>query len=507
MLDGLHNRLWAEARRSVVLVLQGMDAAGKDGTIRRVLTGLNPQGCSVVNFKAPTDGRPRPRLPLAHPRRDPGAGDPRGVEPVALRGRRRRPHASGRSTTSSADRRYRHIREFERMLCDEGITVVKVFLHISKDEQRARLQARIDDPAKNWKFRRADLDARAQWDEYQELLRGGDHRDLDRLGAVVRRAGRPQVGPRRRGGRRCWSTCSSALDPQIPDPEPGLEGSDRRVVRPDFGSDWSPRRSIDQNGYSMDVESRDSVSLKPAELDELGQLVSGMGLPLQDEQLDGHVEQFPLVAVAEVDGEIQGFLFGSLERIGGTPCILWGLGGRETGQERPSQPRRAGRRALPPGRHLLPRRGRPRRRAGGAPGGVHAVLGARRRVSRARSTRPTARSGPGAGASPAGSAATPATTTARFRLSAHGQPGAGAARGGGEGRGQGRGRAGRRGRPGQRRGDDRLRLGDGRGPRRRPRHPPQLTRRTGVRGGGDRRRHRRDGDDRVELRRAARRGR
>jgi hypothetical protein len=76
----------------------------------------------------------------------------------------------------------------------------------------------------------------------------------------------------------------------------------------------------------MDVESRDSVSLKPAELDELGQLASDTGLPLQDEQLDRHVEQFPLIALATVDAELHGFLFGSLERIGGTPCILWGLG-------------------------------------------------------------------------------------------------------------------------------------------------------------------------------------
>ena len=82
----------------------------------------------------------------------------------------------------------------------------------------------------------------------------------------------------------------------------------------------------------MDVESRDSVSLKPAELDELGQLVSDVGLPLQDEQLDGHVEQFPLVAIASVEGAPQGFLFGSLERIGGTPCILWGLGAVRRGR-------------------------------------------------------------------------------------------------------------------------------------------------------------------------------
>jgi hypothetical protein len=82
----------------------------------------------------------------------------------------------------------------------------------------------------------------------------------------------------------------------------------------------------------MDVESRDSVSLKPAELDELGLLVSDVGLPLHDEQLDGHVEQFPLVAMAAFDGGLQGFLFGSLERIGGTPCILWGLGAVRRGR-------------------------------------------------------------------------------------------------------------------------------------------------------------------------------
>jgi hypothetical protein len=76
----------------------------------------------------------------------------------------------------------------------------------------------------------------------------------------------------------------------------------------------------------MSVESRDSASLKPAELDELGQFVDGVGLPVHDQTLDQHVEQFPLVALCVEDGELHGFLFGSLERIGGTPCILWGLG-------------------------------------------------------------------------------------------------------------------------------------------------------------------------------------
>ena len=76
----------------------------------------------------------------------------------------------------------------------------------------------------------------------------------------------------------------------------------------------------------MTVESRDSVSLKPAELDELGQFVHAVGLPLPDQALDSHVEHFPLVTLSTEAEELQGFLFGSLERIGGTPCILWGLG-------------------------------------------------------------------------------------------------------------------------------------------------------------------------------------
>ena len=102
--------------------------------------------------------------------------------------------------------------------------MVKVFLHISKDEQRARLQARIDDPAKNWKFHQSDIDARGRVGRLPGALRGGDHGDVHRLGPVVRGAGRPQVGAGRRRGRRCWSTFSPMLDPQIPDPEPGLEG-------------------------------------------------------------------------------------------------------------------------------------------------------------------------------------------------------------------------------------------------------------------------------------------
>jgi PPK2 family polyphosphate:nucleotide phosphotransferase len=221
-LDDLHNRLWAEAKRSVVLVLQGMDASGKDGTIRRVLTGLNPQGCAVVNFKVPTEvDRAHDYLWRIH-----SALPARGILGVMNRSHYEDVVAArilGAVDDDGCERRYRHIREFERMLCEEGTTVVKVFLHLSKDEQRARLQARIDDPTKNWKFRRADLDVRALWDEYQARYEAAitatstewapwyvipaDHkwvRDVAVAQLVVETLGR--------------------LDPQIPPPEPGLEG-------------------------------------------------------------------------------------------------------------------------------------------------------------------------------------------------------------------------------------------------------------------------------------------
>ena len=105
-------------------------------------------------------------------------------------------------------RRYRHIREFERMLGDEGTHVVKLFLNISKDEQRLRLQDRIDDPDERWKFRVGDLDDRALWDDYQAAFRRRAPRDLDRDRAVVRRARRSQVGAQpRRSPRSSAITC------------------------------------------------------------------------------------------------------------------------------------------------------------------------------------------------------------------------------------------------------------------------------------------------------------
>jgi len=221
-LDDLHNRLWSEARRSVILVLQGMDASGKDGTIRKVLTGLNPQGCSVVNFKAPTT------VDLAHDYlwRIHAATPARGILGVWNRSHYEdvvTARIIGVIDDRQARRRTRHIRGFERMLHDDGFTIVKVFLHVSKDEQRARLQARIDDPEKNWKFRRADLDTRAQWDEYQERYEAA-------ITATSTSWAPWYVVPADHKWVRDVAVASllvdvlTRLDPRIPDPEPGLEG-------------------------------------------------------------------------------------------------------------------------------------------------------------------------------------------------------------------------------------------------------------------------------------------
>ncbi len=221
-LDELHDRLWAEAQRSVVLVLQGMDASGKDGTIRRVLSGLNPQGCSVVNFKEPTS------VALTHDYlwRVHNACPARGILGVMNRSHYEdvvTARVHGAVDADHCTRRFLHIREFERMLTDEGTTLVKVFLHISKEEQRARLQARIDDPTKNWKFRRADLEGRSRWAEFQSCYE-------DAIAATSTKWAPWYVVP----GDHKWVRDIAVatilvdvferLDPRIPEPEPGLEG-------------------------------------------------------------------------------------------------------------------------------------------------------------------------------------------------------------------------------------------------------------------------------------------
>lgn len=221
-LDALHGRLWAEASRSVLLVLQGMDASGKDGTIRRVLSGLNPQGCRVASFKAPSDGE------LSHDYlwRVHAQCPDRGHLGVFNRSHYEDVLAArmiGEISHDQCRMRYRHLRDFERMLSDEGTTLVKVFLHLSKDEQRDRLQSRLDDPNKSWKFRTADLDVRKQWDEYQDAYE-------EVIGETSTSHAPWFVVPADRKWVRDVAVATllvetfRALDPRIPDPEPGLAG-------------------------------------------------------------------------------------------------------------------------------------------------------------------------------------------------------------------------------------------------------------------------------------------
>jgi PPK2 family polyphosphate:nucleotide phosphotransferase len=165
-IEALQEVLWARQRERLLIVLQGMDTAGKDGAIRNVFQGVDPLGVRVASFKAPT-GRE-----LAHDflwrvhAEVPAAGEivifnrSHYEDVLIVRVRELVPRAVWR-------RRYRQIVEFERLLAETGTTILKFFLHLSKDEQRERLQARLDDAEKNWKFNPGDLAERARWEDYQ----------------------------------------------------------------------------------------------------------------------------------------------------------------------------------------------------------------------------------------------------------------------------------------------------------------------------------------------------
>jgi PPK2 family polyphosphate:nucleotide phosphotransferase len=167
MLEALQERLYAEGTRALLVVLQGMDTSGKDGTIRHVMSGINPQGCIVTSFKSPTPGEKAHdflwRIHVACP-------------PLGYVGIFNRSHyedvtitrVQGWITDKEAQRRLRQIQEFERMLESNGTRILKFFLHISKEEQKKRLLARLSDPHKRWKFDPQDLKERGYWKAYQK---------------------------------------------------------------------------------------------------------------------------------------------------------------------------------------------------------------------------------------------------------------------------------------------------------------------------------------------------
>lgn len=166
-LIGLQQVLWAEEKHKILIVLQAMDSGGKDGTIRSIFKGVNPQGVNVANFRVPTEEE------LSHDylwrvhQHTPGKGEivifnrSHYEDVLVVRVHNLVPPAVWK-------KRFDHIRNFEKLLYDEGMIILKFFLHISKDEQKQRFMERIEIPEKQWKFNPKDLDERKRWDEYME---------------------------------------------------------------------------------------------------------------------------------------------------------------------------------------------------------------------------------------------------------------------------------------------------------------------------------------------------
>lgn len=166
-LEQLQELLYAGHKHAFLVVLQGMDSAGKDGTIRRVFAGVNPEGVRVASFKVPSaiEGE-HDFLWRAHAQ-VPACGEMvlfnrSHYEDVLIT------RVHGLISRAVWESRYREINDFERSLTEEGTTILKFFLHISRSEQKRRLNERLDDPTKHWKFRESDLHERRRWPEYME---------------------------------------------------------------------------------------------------------------------------------------------------------------------------------------------------------------------------------------------------------------------------------------------------------------------------------------------------
>ena len=168
-LSELQERFYADRRHRLLVVLQAIDTGGKDGTIRSVFQGVNPAGVRMAAFKQPTHQElERDYLWRIHHQ------VPRNGEITIFN----RSHYEDVLVVRVKDlveedtwsKRYAHINDFERLLTDEGTTIVKIYLHISKEEQRERLQARLDDPSKHWKFSLTDLEDRRRWDDFRHAF-------------------------------------------------------------------------------------------------------------------------------------------------------------------------------------------------------------------------------------------------------------------------------------------------------------------------------------------------
>lgn len=168
-IQALQEKMWAGRKHRLLVVLQAIDAGGKDGTVRSVFGRTNPQGVKVHSFKRPTEQElAHDYLWRVHPH-VPGNGEitvfnRSHYEDVLV------VKVHGYAPLDVVEKRYEHIRNFEQMLVDEGTTIIKIFLHISKDEQKRRFEARLNRPEKNWKFKKGDIKERAFWEQYHEVF-------------------------------------------------------------------------------------------------------------------------------------------------------------------------------------------------------------------------------------------------------------------------------------------------------------------------------------------------
>ena len=221
-IQALQERLYAEHRRSLLVVFQAIDTGGKDGAIRAVFEGVNPQGCRVWSFKVPSAEERDHDFLWRYHHEVPGRGMI-GVfnrshyeDVLVVRVKGLEPEAVWRP-------RYDLINDFERMLTLSGVTVLKFFLHISKAEQKERLEARIADPQKHWKFDPADLVEREAWDAYQAAF-------TDAIGRCSTPHAPWHVVPANRKWfrnlviARTIANTLEAMDPRFPDAQPGISG-------------------------------------------------------------------------------------------------------------------------------------------------------------------------------------------------------------------------------------------------------------------------------------------
>lgn len=213
-LEKFQYRLWAENKQALLVVLQGMDTSGKDGVVRHVFAGINPQGVRVTSFKKPSE------IELDHDflwrihqetpcKGEIGVFNRSHYEDVLVV----RVHKFVDEKVWKS--RYDQINAFEGLLAAGGTRIVKIFLHISKDEQKQRLLARLEDPDKNWKFNAGDIEERKHWDGYMEAYR-------DAIGRCSSEAAPWYVVPADRKWYRDWAVSeilvdvAKTMDPKIP---------------------------------------------------------------------------------------------------------------------------------------------------------------------------------------------------------------------------------------------------------------------------------------------------